>query len=68
MTHQPGKPISIHHNSMLAFGELCLRSPEQGINLVARATGSGRYETRSCDGGAYRCPKTPTCLLLISTG
>ena len=50
LMHQPGKPLPRCGNSMLAFDELCLRSPEQGIDPAARAAGLGLYETRSCDG------------------
>jgi len=47
-THLAGKPISTHENSMSAFGELCLSSPEQEIDPAASAAGLGLYETRNC--------------------
>ncbi len=68
MVHQPGKLLLRRKNSMLAFGELCLSSPEQEIDPAALGAGLELCKTRSCDGDACRCPKMPMCLLLISTG
>ena len=67
LVHQPGKPLLRRGNSMLAFGELCLRSPKQEFDPATLGAGLEFCATRSYDGDACRCPKTPTRLLLIST-